>query len=41
MKDQDLPGLAMTRSLGDSFAAIAGVSSIPGNFKKKLSLLNL
>ena len=29
MKDRDMPGLAMTRSFGDSFAATAGTVSIP------------
>ena len=29
MKDKDMPGLAMTRSFGDSFAATAGTISIP------------
>jgi len=30
-----LPGLAMTRSIGDGCAAIAGVTCIPCNFNKR------
>jgi len=30
-KDQDIPGLAMTRALGDSAGKLAGVIPIPGN----------
>lgn len=30
-KDQDIPGLAMTRAMGDGAGAVAGVISEPGN----------
>ena len=30
VKNEDFPGLAMTRSYGDQIAASVGVSSIPG-----------
>ena len=37
MKNEDTPGLAMSRSLGDGLAHSVGVSCDPGKFK--LSLL--
>ncbi len=30
-KTQDIPGLAMTRAVGDGAGALAGVISLPGN----------
>ena len=31
LKDEDIPGLAMTRSFGDKIANIVGVNCDPGN----------
>ena len=32
-KDQDIPGLAMTRALGDGAGRLAGVIAVPGKAK--------
>ena len=34
-KELDIPGLAMTRALGDGAGVVAGVISIPGKFNER------
>jgi len=41
MKDQDLPGLAMTRSMGDGCAAEAGAISIPCKLIRNINSKNM
>ena len=35
LKDEDIPGLAMSRSFGDMVAASVGCITLPGNFFMK------
>jgi hypothetical protein len=32
LKDQDVPGLAMTRSFGDEIASTVGITALPGKY---------
>ena len=40
LKNDDIPGLAMTRSFGDEVASRVGVTAEPGKFIKTIILIN-